>query len=146
MDREGHSGTDPRRERFWGVLGGIIGAVAGVGAFLVALAQGEKIGEMSGAPYPPLFARKEIMALDYYFLGLVVVGAVFLVVSLVAARVSPSPRTDTYGPNLDRADPHSPRRSDPVPASVGRARLGEPGLGALYECGASARPASGKYG
>lgn len=68
----------------------------GVGSFLVPwLLEGTPPHQLWGTPYPPIFARRSIMALDYYyFLGLVGVGLVFLEGAVVALRKSRFPRTD----------------------------------------------------
>jgi hypothetical protein len=89
------AGVSGRRERWWGVTGGFIGGLAGVGSLLVPwLLEGTPLRELWGTPYPPIFARRSIMALDYYFLGLVGLGLVFLEAAVVALRWSRFPRTD----------------------------------------------------
>jgi hypothetical protein len=95
------AGVSGRRERIWGVLGGLIGSLAGVGGLLVALlVQDTPLRELWGAPYPPLFTRHSMIALDYYFVGLVALGLVFLEGGIVALRKSRYPRTDGAGPAL----------------------------------------------
>jgi hypothetical protein len=95
------AGLSARRERLWGLLGGVTGGLAGVGSLLVAWAiQGAPLHELLGSPYPPFFARRGVMAIDYYFMGLVVVGLVFLAIALVALRTSRYPRTDGSGAGL----------------------------------------------
>lgn len=92
------AGVSGRRERLWGVMGGLIGGVVGVGSVLVPWhLEGTPLRELWGTPYPPIFARRSIMALDYYFLGLVGVGLVFLEAAVVALRRSRFPRTDGAG-------------------------------------------------
>jgi len=89
------AGVSGRRERLWGVMGGFIGCLVGVGSFLVPwLLEGTPPHQLWGTPYPPIFSRRSIMALDYYFLGLVGVGLVFLEGAVVALRKSRFPRTD----------------------------------------------------
>ena len=89
------AGVSGRRERFWGVTGGFIGGLVGVGSFLIPwLLEGTPVRELWGIPYPPIFTRRSITALDYYFLGLVGVGLVFLEGAVVALRRSRFPRTD----------------------------------------------------
>jgi len=95
------AGVSGRRERLWGVMGGLIGGVVGVGSVLVPWhLEGTPLRELWGTPYPPIFARRSIMALDYYFLGLVGVGLVFLEAAVVALRRSRFPRTDGAGAAL----------------------------------------------
>jgi len=95
------AGLSADRERRWGVVGGVVGGVAGVGSFFVAwVIQGAPLRELMGSPYPPFFARRGMMVLDYYFLGLVVLGLGFLTTALVALRVGRYPRTDGSGAAL----------------------------------------------
>jgi len=95
------AGVSGRRERLWGLVGGLMGSVVGVGSFVVAwLVQGESLRELAGAPYPPFLARRMMMALDYYFLGMVVVGLAFLTLALAALRLGRYPRTDASGAAL----------------------------------------------
>jgi hypothetical protein len=95
------AGLSARRERLWGLVGGVIGGLAGVGSFLIAwVVQGAPLRELAGSPYPPFFAHRTMMALDYYFLGLVVVGLGFLFTALVALRFGRYPRTDGSGAGL----------------------------------------------
>jgi hypothetical protein len=92
------AGTSLSRERHWGIIGGILGSIAGVGAFLVAwLIQGERWQEMSRAPYPLFFNRHELMPLDLYFVILLLIGTLFLALALFLVRVGRYPRTDGYG-------------------------------------------------
>ena len=92
------AGVSGRRERLWGLTGGLIGGLVGVGSLLVpSLLEGTPLRELWGSPYPPVFARRSIMALDYYFLGLVGLGLVFLESAVVALRRSRYPRTDGAG-------------------------------------------------
>ena len=95
------AGVSGRRERFWGVTGGLVGGLVGVGALVVPwLVDGTPLRELVGAPWPPVFTRRAITALDYYFLGLVAVGLVFLEAAIVALRRSRYPRTDGSGAAL----------------------------------------------
>ena len=92
------AGVSGRREQLWGWLGGVVGALVGVGGLVVAvLAEDVSWRELIGAPYPPVFARRSMIALDYYFVGLVALGLVFLETGIVALRKSKYPRTDGGG-------------------------------------------------
>lgn len=92
------AGVSLRRERRWGVLGGLAGALAGVGAFLVAWrVQGIPLGGLGGGAYPPVFGRQAMIPLDYYFLGLIGLGLVLLEGAVLALRRSRYPRTDGIG-------------------------------------------------
>ena len=91
----GMSGT---RERLWGIVGGLVGSAAGGGSFLIAwLIDHAPLHELSGAPYPPFLATRGMIALDYYFLGVVGVGLAFLVGALVSVRRGRFPRSDGFG-------------------------------------------------
>jgi hypothetical protein len=95
------AGVSFGRERLWGWLGGLIGSLVGVGGLIVAmLLDGTSLGQLVGAPYPPAFTQRTILALDYYFLGLIAVGLVFLEGAVMALRKSRFPRTDGGGAAL----------------------------------------------
>src|SRR5512144_2296730 len=95
------AGVSLRRERRWGVAAGMVGAVAGAGGLLLPwLGQGIPLRELWGAPVPPVFMRRSLTALDYYFLGLVALGLVFLESAILALRRSRYPRTDGAGAAL----------------------------------------------
>jgi len=67
------------------VASGFIGGVVGVGSFLVPLLiERTRLRDLLGMPYPPLFARREIILLDHYFLGMVGLGLAFLEGAIVA--------------------------------------------------------------
>jgi hypothetical protein len=51
-------------------------------------------------PYPPVFEKPELQPIDFYFVGVLVVGAGFLVRALIALRVGRDPRSDGYGATL----------------------------------------------
>src|SRR5262249_52980771 len=89
------AGVSGRRERWWGFTGGFIGALVGVGSSLVPwLVEGTPVHQLLGSPYPPIFRRRAILALDSVCLGLVGVGVVFLEGAVGALRKSRFPRTD----------------------------------------------------
>jgi hypothetical protein len=95
------AGVSPSRERLWGVAGGAIGSLVGIGGLVVALLfQDAPVRELIGAPYPPVFMRRAMIPLDYYFLGLVALGLVFLESGVIALRFSRFPRTDGMGAAL----------------------------------------------
>jgi hypothetical protein len=95
------AGTSWQRERHWGLIGGLVGAVVGIGGLVVAwLVQGEVWQDLTGSPYPPVLEKQELQPIDFYFLGVLVVGAGFLVRALVALRVGRYPRSDGFGATL----------------------------------------------
>jgi len=90
------AGTSPARERRWGMIGGTLGSLYGVGAALIALL-------VEGAPwwptgtYPPFFATPRLLTFDVYMIAALVTGVGFLVAALALARLSRYPRTDASG-------------------------------------------------
>ena len=90
------AGTSPARERRWGMIGGTLGSLYGVGAALIALL-------VEGAPwwpmgtYPAFFATPRLLAFDVYMIAALVTGVGFLVAALALARLSRYPRTDASG-------------------------------------------------
>jgi hypothetical protein len=95
------AGTSWERERHWGLIGGLVGAAVGIGGLVVAwLVQGEAWGDLTGSPYPPVPEKQELQLIDFYFLGVLVVGAGFLVRALIALRVGRYPRSDGFGATL----------------------------------------------
>jgi vacuolar-type H+-ATPase subunit I/STV1 len=98
---EPSSGLSLRRERFWGLIGGIVGSIVGSGGFLIAwLIQNEAWGDMVTSPYPVFFRRREMMPLDFYFLALVFAGLLFMLIALIHIRSGAYPRTDGFGAAL----------------------------------------------
>jgi hypothetical protein len=90
------AGTNPARERRWGVIGGTLGSLYGVGSALIAVF-------VEGAPwwptgtYPAFFATPRVLVFDVYLALALVTGVGFLVAGLVLARLSRYPRTDVSG-------------------------------------------------
>lgn len=93
------AGVNVARERRWGLIGGIAGAVAGGGAALVAVYLDGASWFESG-PYPSVFRETRLLAIDLYLLLLLLVGTGFSLVALVQARRSAFPRSDAYGAGL----------------------------------------------
>ncbi len=93
------AGTSPARERRWGLIGGTLGSLYGVGAGLVAIV-------VEGAPwwptgtYPPFFVTRRLLVFDVYMIVALATGLGFLVAALVLARKSRYPRTDASGAAL----------------------------------------------
>jgi hypothetical protein len=95
------AGVSGRRERLWGLFRGLIVPLVVVGSLLVPwLVQGASLRELWGMPFAPLFSRRAMLALDYYSLGLVGLGLVFLEGAVLALRSSRFPRTDGTGAAL----------------------------------------------
>jgi hypothetical protein len=95
------TGLSAPRERVWGLVGGLVGGLAGAGSLVLSwLVPGVTLRDLAAAPYPAFFARREIIALDYYFLALVLAGLGFLGGALVYLRAGRYPRTDGFGAAL----------------------------------------------
>ena len=95
------AGVSNRRQLLWRVVGGLIVSLIAVSSILVPwLVQGTPPGELWGAFSPSLFTRRAMIALDYYSLGMVGLGLVFLEGAVVALRASKFPRTDGTGAAL----------------------------------------------
>jgi uncharacterized membrane protein YfcA len=89
------AGRSARRERSWGVVGGIIGSLFGVGSALIAVyVHGAHWTE---APYPAFFSQRHVLAYDVFLLTGFAAGAGFLVAALLLCRFGRYPRTDAFG-------------------------------------------------
>jgi hypothetical protein len=94
-------GWSAGRERWWGLVGGVVGSLAGIGSFIVArIFDRASLRELVGSPYPPLLARRSVIALDYYFLAVLAAGFAFLIAAIVLLRTGSYPRTDGFGATL----------------------------------------------
>jgi hypothetical protein len=96
---ERHAGISATRERRWGIIGGLVGSVVGVGSAAIAIG-------IDGASFyetglvPRIFRSTEILALDIYFVAVLITGTAFSAAALAFARRSPYPRTEAYGAGL----------------------------------------------
>lgn len=90
------AGTSPARERRWGVIGGTLGALYGLGAALIAVYV-EGAPWWSAGPFPAFFATPRLLVFDVYLCSALVAGLAFLVAALALARLSRYPRTDASG-------------------------------------------------
>jgi hypothetical protein len=91
------AGVSARRARLWGRVGGLIVCL------VIAGSLGSVVVPwfLQGAPLrEPSFMRPAMIALDYYALGMVGLGLVFLEGAIVALRASHFPRTDGIGAAL----------------------------------------------
>jgi uncharacterized membrane protein YfcA len=89
------AGRSASRERRWGIVGGILGSLFGVGSALIAVyVQGARWTE---TPYPVFFAQRHVLAYDMFLLAGFAVGTGFLVAALLLCRFGRYPRTDAFG-------------------------------------------------
>jgi hypothetical protein len=94
------AGKSMRRERRWGLLGGLVGSVFGLGSALIAVyIEGASWGS-SSTPYPQFFADHRLLTYDYFVASALIVGALFQIGALWTARLGRYPRTDTFGGTL----------------------------------------------
>lgn len=93
------AGVSPDREKRWGWIGGVVGSGFGAGSAAVAVGV-DGASFFESGPYPEIFERAELLALDAYLLLTLLVGAGFVVAAAVYARRSPFPRSDAFGASL----------------------------------------------
>lgn len=92
-------GLSRARERHWGLIGGAVGSLAGLGAAAVAVLV-DGVSPREGGPWPSVFREPRLLAIDVYLLAALAVGVGFSVSALLSARRGPFPRTDAYGAGL----------------------------------------------
>jgi len=80
----------------WGWIGGILGAAVGIGSAAVAIFV-EGANAYQSNPYPPFFAKRQLLGYDVFLAVVVAVGAVLGIGAMVLARRSRFPRTDAMG-------------------------------------------------
>jgi len=97
---ERDAGVSMRHERQWGLFGGLIGAVFGIGSALIAVYVEGASWWSSSTPYPQFFANNRLLAYDYFLVSALLVRALFQIGALWTARTGRYPRTDTFGGTL----------------------------------------------
>jgi hypothetical protein len=97
---ERDAGVSIRRERLWGLSGGLAGAVFGLGSALIAVYIEGASWWSSSTPYPQFFAHHRLLTYDYFLVSALLVGALFQVGALWTARAGRYPRTDSFGGTL----------------------------------------------
>jgi len=60
------AGVSMRRERHWGLFGGLVGAVFGLGSALIAVYVEGASWWSSSTPYPQFFTRHRPLTYDYF--------------------------------------------------------------------------------
>ena len=93
------AGLSPSRERRWGLIGGTVGPLVGVGAALVAVGI-DGVPWNSSGPYPLVFTEPRLLALDVFLVLVFLAGMGFSTAGLIYSRRSSYTRTDAFGAGL----------------------------------------------
>jgi uncharacterized membrane protein YfcA len=89
------AGRSPARERLWGIIGGIVASLFGVGSAVIAVyVEGASWFER---PYPAFFSQRRLLVYDLFLVAGFCAGAGFTVVGLVLCRLGRYPRSDAFG-------------------------------------------------
>jgi hypothetical protein len=98
-----NAGISPRRERMWGLVGGLMGVAVGGGSAAIAVfVEGADLWS-SSAPYPAFFTKRELLVYDVFLALVISVGAAFAVAGIMLIRRGKYPRTDGFGTLLASA-------------------------------------------
>ncbi len=92
-----NAGLSRRRDAMWGILGGLLGVLVGGGSAAIGIFVEGADPLAPSSPYPAFFAKRQLLAYDYFLLFAIVLGAVIAVTGALLARRSKFPRTDTLG-------------------------------------------------
>jgi len=92
-----NAGLSRRRDTMWGILGGVLGVLVGGGSAAIGVFIEGADPLAPSSPYPAFFAKRQLLAYDYFLLSMIVLGAVIAITGAVLARRSRFPRTDTLG-------------------------------------------------
>ena len=96
-------GVSAKRDRMWGLLGGVLGVAVGVGSAAIAVfVEGADLWA-SSAPYPPFFAKRQLLAYDVFLAFVMFVGVAIAVTGILLTRRGSYPRTDALGALLASA-------------------------------------------
>ena len=93
------AGLSPARERRWGIMGGTVGPIVGIGSALVAVGI-DGVPWYSSGPYPLVFTEHRLLALDVYMMVVFLAGLGFATAGAIYSRRSPYPRSDAFGAGL----------------------------------------------
>lgn len=95
------AGVSIRREKFWGLVGGLAGCLVGGGGFLVAaLVDEAPMSSMMGSPLPPMVYERHGLALDHFWFLTALIGGAILLYGGFKVRLGPHPRSDGFGAML----------------------------------------------
>ncbi|HEX9722780.1 MAG TPA: hypothetical protein VGC53_00690 [Vicinamibacteria bacterium] len=93
------AGLSPSRERRWGMIGGTVGSLVGIGAGLIGFAI-DGVPWYSSGPYPDVFTEHRLLALDVYLLVVFFAGLGFSTAAAIYSRRSAHPRSDAFAAGL----------------------------------------------
>ena len=93
-------GRNRLHEKYWGWIGGIVGALAGISSAIIAVCFDGASWIEKTSPYPQVFTQHNIINYDLFLIILLIVGVGFSVVGLYCAKRSYFPRTNAFGANL----------------------------------------------
>ena len=97
------AGVSAKRDRTWGLVGGLLGIAVGGGSAIIAVfVEGADLWA-SSSPYPPFFAKRQLLAYDIFLALVIAVGVAFAVTGIVLTRRGKYPRTDALGALLASA-------------------------------------------
>jgi hypothetical protein len=91
------AGLSARRDRMWGLVGGLLGGAVGVGSAAIAVFVEGADPLSSTSPYPPFFAKRQLLAYDVFLALVIFVGAAFAITGIALTRRGAFPRTDALG-------------------------------------------------
>ena len=87
-------GVSMRRERQWGLFGGLVGAVFGIGSALIAVYVEGASWWSSSTPYPQFFAHHRLLTYDYFLVSALLGGSLLI---WLWARSAPSACASSIG-------------------------------------------------
>ena len=97
------AGVSRVRDRMWGLVGGLLGVAVGVGSAVIAVFVEGADPLASTSPYPPFFAKRQLLVYDVFLAVVIFVGVAFAITGIVLTRRGKFPRTDALGALLASA-------------------------------------------
>ena len=97
------AGVSAKRDRVWGLVGGVLGVGVGGGSAAIAVfVEGADLWA-SSSPYPPFFAKRQLLTYDVFLALVIFAGVAFAVIGILLTRRGKYPRTDALGAMLASA-------------------------------------------
>jgi hypothetical protein len=81
----------------WGVVGGVLGVVVGLGSAAIAVFIEGADPSASSSPYPPFFAKRQLLVYDVFLALVMLSGVAFAIGGILLTRRGSYPRTDALG-------------------------------------------------